>query len=264
MNAISLQDLTDAAPHVLPHLAGAGLSAPDGLSGLAALGHFGVIPDGDIVSPPSTAEPMAGLVASFKRSTRQRYIDPAAEHGLKALADAVAGAGLSVDRMAAAPQRFGLLLATTAGPVETRKQYVSSYTQRGRQSVSATLFSSVGYNIVGSLLARSQGLRGPVLTFAARPGWLAALVAHARRLFTADRTDLIFVGRAEADGAMVLALSPETGTGAVLHDRPTGAALRPLVSGDDGHLAATLALYSWRGGAAPLEIGADRLSEIAP
>ena len=250
MNAISLQDLTDAAPHVLPHLAGAGLSAPDGLSGPVALGHFGVIPDGDIVLPPSTAEPTAGLVASFKRSTRQRYIDPAAEHGLKALADAVACAGLSADRMAAAPQRFGLLLATTAGPVETRKQYVSSYTQRGRQSVSATLFSSVGYN--------------PVLTFAARPGWLVALVAHARRLFTADRTDLIFVGRAEADGAMVLALSPETGTGAVLHDRPTGAALRPLVSGDDGRLAATLALYSWRGGAVPLEIGADRLSEIAP
>lgn len=151
-------------------------------------------------------EAIRTLVTAFKRQTRQRYIDKAAELGIKALNDAVVDAGLDQAAIDGAAFRIGILIATGSGPVTTRSQYLSSYVQRGGKSASATLFSNCGYNIVGAMLARSRNLRGPVVTFGTGGDWSRGLLATARRFFQAGRADCLFVGRAEAEGAVMIGL----------------------------------------------------------
>lgn len=175
------------------------------------------------------------FATAFKRSTQQRYIDKAAETGIKALHDAALAAGLTSGTVERAPQRIGILIATRHGPVATRDQYLDSYANRGGKSASATLFSNCGYNIVGSMLARSLGIRGPVLTFGAGAGWSSSLLATARLLFAGRRTDLVFVGRAEAEEALLLALAPPETPGGFAIDLAEGSDIP-----DDallGHLA---------------------------
>jgi 3-oxoacyl-(acyl-carrier-protein) synthase len=185
------------------------------------------------------------FATAFKRRTQQRYIDKAAETGIKALHDAAEAAGLTAEAVERAPQRIGILIATRLGPVPTRDQYLDSYANRGGKSASATLFSNCGYNIVGSMLARSLGVRGPVLTFGAGRGWPSGLLSTARLLFAGRRTDLVFVGRAEADEAVMLALAPPETPGGLPLDLAAGV---PDAAGlaDDAVLAHLAALW-WRG-----------------
>lgn len=161
----------------------------------------------------SDGEAIKTFATAFKRRTRQRYIDRAAELGIKALNDAAVEGGLDQAAIDAAPYRVGILVATGLGPVTTREQYLNSYVQRGRKSASATLFSNCGYNIVGAMLARSRNIRGPVLTFATAGDWSDGLLATARRLLQGGRADCLFVGRAEADGAIMIGLRRDDGAG---------------------------------------------------
>ena len=147
-----------------------------------------------------------GLVAAFKRRTQQRYIDKAAEQGILALHRTCAAAGVDQERIDREPGKVGLLIATDLGPEDTRERYLNSYAQRGGKSASATLFSNCGYNIVGSNLARSYNIRGPVLTLGAAADWPLALLCTALRFFAAGRVDLLFLARAEAEGAVVICL----------------------------------------------------------
>ncbi|MDI6739537.1 MAG: hypothetical protein QME74_04145 [Candidatus Edwardsbacteria bacterium] len=155
--------------------------------------------------PGYAADDEKGLVAAFKRRTQQRYIDKAAEQGILALHRACA-TSVDQERIDREPGKVGLLIATDLGPEGTREQYLSSYTQRGGKSASATLFSNCGYNIVGSNLARSRNICGPVLTLGATADWPLALFCTALRFFAAGRVDLLFVARAEAEGAVVICL----------------------------------------------------------
>jgi hypothetical protein len=147
-----------------------------------------------------------GLVAAFKQRTQQRYIDKAAEQGILALHRTCTAAGIDQERIDREPGKVGLLIATDRGPENTRERYLNSYAQRSGKSASATLFSNCGYNIVGSNMARSCNIRGPVLTLGAAADWPLALFCTALRFFAARRVDLLFVARAEAEGAVVICL----------------------------------------------------------
>lgn len=176
-------------------------AAHDGISGRAAVGMY-------LRSErlPDTAHAdSAKLLAAFKHRTQQRYVDESVGPGLSAIEGACESAGVAPD---ADSWRTGVLLATEAGAVATRRQYLESYSSRGGKSVSATLFSNCGYNIVGAMLARSRSIRGPVLTFGADGQWGARLLAAARRMFAARRADRLFVGRADGNSAVMLLLTP--------------------------------------------------------
>lgn len=160
---------------------------------------------------------LSDLLASFKRRTQQRYVDDAVGPGLAALEGACVSGAIGSEVIDAEPSRTGLLLATDSGPVVTRGQYLETYANRGRKSVSATLFSNCGYNIVGAMLARSRNIRGPVLTFGADALWGPRLLATARRLFLSGRVNRLFVGRAEAGSAVMLALVPVADPGLARH-----------------------------------------------
>lgn len=163
----------------------------------------------EIIGAGLSEGPSPELLTAFKRRTLQRHVDPAVGAGLAAL-DAT-GIAPGIVPWAFEPWRIGLLLATDAGPADTRLQYLDSYAGRGGKSVSATLFANCGYNIAGAMLARSRGIRGPVLTFGADRHWGGRLLATAARLFAAGRVDRLLVGRAEAGGAVMLALAPAVG-----------------------------------------------------
>lgn len=180
-------------------------AAHDGIGGRAAVGmYLGAerLPD---TSHADSVTDSAKLLAAFKRRTQQRYVDESVGPGLSAIEDACESAGGVLD---ADPWRTGLLLATEAGAVATRLQYLESYASRGGKSVSATLFSNCGYNIVGAMLARNRSIRGPVLTLGADERWGARLLATARRMFAARRADRLFVGRADGNSAVMLLLTP--------------------------------------------------------
>lgn len=159
--------------------------------------------------PGNVADDEEGLVEAFKQRTQQRYIDKASEQGILALHRTCAAARIAQERIDREPGKVGLLIATDRGPECTRKRYLNSYVQRGRKSASATLFSNCGYNIVGSNLARSFNISGPVLTLGAATDWPLALFCTALRFFVASRVDLLFVARAEAEGAVVICLDRE-------------------------------------------------------
>nr|WP_255319478.1 beta-ketoacyl synthase N-terminal-like domain-containing protein [Dendrosporobacter quercicolus] len=156
--------------------------------------------------PGNVADDEEGLVAAFKQRTQQRYIDKAAEQGILALHRTCVAAGVDQERIDHEPGKVGLLIATDRGPEDTRERFLNTYARRGGKSVSATLFSNCGYNIVGSNLARSYNIRGPVLTLSAAADWPLVLFCTALRLFAARRVDLLFVARAEPEGAVVICL----------------------------------------------------------
>ena len=158
----------------------------------------------------ASARQAAAVLTEFKQSTRQRYLDESVGLGLLALDNALRAAAIDQGSIAAAPTRTGMLLATRRGPVQTRQQFLDSYFARGRKSASATLFSNCGYNILGSMLARSRGIRGPVLTFGTGHAWSFRLLEVAQRLIDAGRVDRLVVGFVDSDSATMVALAPVT------------------------------------------------------
>lgn len=179
---------------------GAG-AAHGGISGRAAAGRY----LGSERLPDTAHADSAKLLTAFKQRTQQRYVDESVGPGLSAIEGACETAGVAPE---ADPWRTGVLLATEEGALATRRQYQESYSSRGGKSVSATLFSNCGYNIVGAMLARSRGIQGPVLTFGADGQWGARLLATARRMLAARRADRLFVGRADGNSAVMLLLAP--------------------------------------------------------
>jgi 3-oxoacyl-(acyl-carrier-protein) synthase len=182
---------------------------------------IGVASDADLADSANPPQPVPAMRASsvsaaaaalteFKKSTRQRYLDESVGVGLLALDNAFRAAAIDQSIITAAPTRTGLLLATGRGPVQTRAQFLDSYFTRGRKSASATLFSNSGYNILGAMLARSQSIQGPVLTFGTGRCWSLRLLEIAQRFIDAGRVDRLVVGHVAAEGAVMVALGPLT------------------------------------------------------
>lgn len=125
---------------------------------------------------------------SFARNTRQRYMDPSAELGIMALHLAVEQLGGS-QALPADPFRRALFVVTACGPQATRAKLQDGYRNPNRSTLSGTVFSNCGYNIAGSLMARSQSIRGGVLTFGAAPGWERHVPAMAQTFLARRRAD---------------------------------------------------------------------------
>jgi hypothetical protein len=110
------------------------------------------------------------VVKAFAKETRQRYMDPLAELGIMALHLAVERSG-GAAALPPDPFRRALFVVNAWGPRSTRAKLLDGYSNPARGALSGTIFSNCGYNIAGSLMARSQSIRGAVLTFGATPGW---------------------------------------------------------------------------------------------
>lgn len=124
----------------------------------------------------------------FVKDTRQRYIDPAAELGVMALHLAVEQLGGS-HAMPEDPFRRALFVVTAKGPQTTRLKLQASYASESKGALSATVFSNCGYNIAGALMARSQSIRGPVLTFGETPNSRRDVRKMAEVFLERDRVD---------------------------------------------------------------------------
>ncbi|MGY4304491.1 hypothetical protein ACVIJ6_001734 [Bradyrhizobium sp. USDA 4369] len=175
-----------------------------------ALGGSGLDPSVLRVLTTSGRQCADTALTAFKASTRQRYLDDSVGLGLLALDNAMQAAAIDPGAIAASPARTGLLIATKRGPVRTREQFLESYFARGRKSASATLFSNCGYNIVSAMLARSQGIRGPVLTFGMGGGWSFRLLQIAQYLFAAKRVERLVAGYVDVSDAAMAVLLPVT------------------------------------------------------
>ena len=190
-------------------ITGVGISTPTGTNSEAALAHH--FPDITAAGEPGPSEPGRDR----KVLPHIRYKDPIVLPGIFAAQGALAAAGLSGEVIRTDPFRHGILLAASRGPAATRASLFQSGESRGGKSVSATFFSSCGYNIAGSLVAAATGIVGPVLTLAPSGDALAALARQALRFLRAGRTRAMMIGFTEAEGAVMLVLEPA----AMLADR---------------------------------------------
>jgi hypothetical protein len=137
----------------------------------------------------------------FVKDTRQRYIDPVAELGVIALHLAVARLG-GRDALPEDQFRRALFVVTARGPQATRLKLQTGYANDSQGAVSATIFSNCGYNIAGALMARSQSIRGPVLTFGETPSWRRDVPKMAQAFLERDRVDwlaLVFLDEQRAE-----------------------------------------------------------------
>jgi len=182
---------------------GVGIATPTGVNSESALHHR--FPDisgsGDALATDRSRD--------RKVLPHIRYKDPIVPGGVIALQGALAAARLEPAVLQANPFRYGILLAAARGPQHTRASLFQSLESRDGKSVSATFFSSCGYNIAGSLLAASAGIVGPVLTLASSDDALGTLCRCARRHLGGERTFAMLVGFTEGDSSVMLVIEPE-------------------------------------------------------
>lgn len=141
-------------------------------------------------------------VHRFAKDTRQRYMDPVAELGVMALQLAVEQLGGSA-ALPPDPFRRALFVVNARGPEATRAKLHDGYRNPARGALSGTLFSSCGYNIAGALMARSQSIRGAVLTFGATPESGRQAPAMARCFLARRRADWLVLATLGEDRADV-------------------------------------------------------------
>jgi hypothetical protein len=182
---------------------GVGITTPTGVNSEAALHHR--FPDVAASGEP----PVTDRSRDRKVLPHIRYKDPIVLGGVISVQGALAAAQLEPAVIQANPFRYGILLATARGPERTRASLFQSLESRDGKSVSATFFSSCGYNIAGSLLAASAGIVGPVLTLACSEDALGTLCRCARRHLGGSRSLAMVVGFTEGDSSVMLVIEPE-------------------------------------------------------
>ena len=176
---------------------------------------------------------------ALRRRTGQRYLDPLVERGVRAI-EAVGPEGESAASESDPERAFrtGILLTTRLGPSSTREQLYKSMSERQGRGVSATLFSSCGFNIASAVMAKVLGIRGPSLTFAATPGWGARMFHLAGGLFARGTVDRLYLSYADGNAAIVLRAEPWE----LVERRATPRALRLMEGLGPGRGKAGLAL----------------------
>jgi hypothetical protein len=206
-------------------ISGVGVAAGQGAVGLPALVEIARWPN----APAAGGDPGADAreLMAMRRRTGLRYLDPVAERGARAIEAASSEADPTApEGDLASALRTGILMVTRLGPSGTREQLYKSMGERRGKGVSATLFSSCGYNIAAAVMAKVRGIRGPSLTFAATPNWGARVLRFAEGLFARRVVDRLFLSYADGNAAIVLRAEPWER----LLQRPAARALR-LVDG---------------------------------
>jgi hypothetical protein len=187
-----------------------GVASGQAATGLPALAEIARWPNAP--APTGGGDPAAATRAlmALRRKTGLRYLDPVVERGVRAIeaADSDRGDSAALDGDPEQALRTGILMVTRLGPTNTREQLYKSLNERQGKGVSATLFSSCGFNIASAVMAKVRAIRGPSLTFAAAPRWGGRVLRFAEGLFARGTVDRLFLSYADGDAAIVLRAEP--------------------------------------------------------
>jgi hypothetical protein len=183
-------------------ITGVGVASGQGALGLQALATIARWPG---APAGNEATPDARELTAVRRRTGLRYLDPVVERGVRAIEAASAeGEPTAPESDPDRALRTGILMVTRLGPSSTREQLYKSLSERQGKGVSATLFSSCGFNIAAAVMAKVRGIRGVSLTFAATPAWAACVLRFADGLIVRRSVDRLFLSYADGNAAIVL------------------------------------------------------------
>ncbi|MDE0015138.1 MAG: beta-ketoacyl synthase N-terminal-like domain-containing protein [Candidatus Poribacteria bacterium] len=126
-----------------------------------------------------------------------RYMDPVAKNTIVALQQTISDAKITTELIERDPYNYALVLGALHGPHTTREKFYDAFDKKDRRLVSGTLFSHCGYNMAAALPAIAYGIKGPNLTFSAKPNLGIDLLRRASQLLKSRRVHTVFVGFSE-------------------------------------------------------------------
>ncbi|MBX3024720.1 beta-ketoacyl-[acyl-carrier-protein] synthase family protein [bacterium] len=190
-----------------------GRSAVAPLRGIAVDGLAGVL----------AAEVPPDAVAAYLSHPERAHLERIDQHALAAARAALADAGLELG--GCDPNRIAVVVGTTLGAMPIGEGYLRA--RQGGTAFDARRLLGMPYAATAARLARTLGVRGPVLSpsIACASGTLA--VGLARDLVALDRADVVLAGGAEALCEFVVA-------GFACLRATTATAVRPFDARRDG------------------------------
>lgn len=176
-----------------------GLSRPLFVSGLGAVGPFGVGIEALLSSQSSAARLASFPLESIVPTAETRGLDASAKALTGAVGLAVKSAGLQLK--GATRERTGLFVGTTNSSPKAWEEFRTSIRERGLHKASSLAFTKLVLNASAGMASRALGLRGPTTTITTGQGsGLVALVLALMHLSTREDADRIVVGAVdEAD-----------------------------------------------------------------
>jgi 3-oxoacyl-[acyl-carrier-protein] synthase II len=214
-----------------------------------------------LVAGRSTAAPIEGFDASdhpvkyacevrgFDAEARfgfkeARRLDRAAQLGVAAAGDAVAGA-FGDDGLAGAgvdPARAGVLAGTGIGGLRTLEDQIAVYAEKGPTRVSPLLVPMMMANATAGLVGIEHGMTGPNLCIATACAAGANAIGEAARVVADGSADVMVAGGTEAVATPV-ALAAFWRMGALSSNPDPAAASRPFDADRDGFVMGEAAAF---------------------
>ncbi len=176
-----------------------GLARPLFVSGLGAVGPFGVGLEALLSSQTNAARLASFSLESIVPTAETRGLDASAKALTGAVGLAVKSAGLQLK--GATRERTGLFVGTTNSSPKAWEEFRTSIRERGLHKASSLAFTKLVLNASAGMASRALGLRGPTTTITTGQGsGLVALVLALMHLSTRQDADRIVVGAVdEAD-----------------------------------------------------------------
>jgi 3-oxoacyl-[acyl-carrier-protein] synthase II len=181
------------------------------VSGVGVLSALGTDADAffDVICPqgPDTSLPEYAIDADKPLVTAlgirdarlrvARYMDPVSKNAIITLKQVLSDAGLESESIQDDPYNYALVFGALRGPYATREKLYETFEKKQRRMVSGTLFSHCGYNMAAAMTAVAYGIKGPNLTFSAKPSLGDNLLRRANQLLRSGRVHTAFVGFSE-------------------------------------------------------------------
>ena len=147
-----------------------------------------------ITGTKSTAIPDWDPTPYFDSPKDARRADRVEQFGLAAAAEAFASAGnIDVD-----PERFGVVVGTGIGGLNTLEEQVRVLIEKGERRVSPFLVPMMMANATGAAISMKYGLQGPNETICTACAASTHALGYAARLIASGRCDAMVSGGAES------------------------------------------------------------------
>jgi 3-oxoacyl-[acyl-carrier-protein] synthase II len=154
-----------------------------------------------LLGPNLTGGPQARItwdpLPHFENAKEARRSDPNCQFALAAAAEAFAMVGdIGVD-----PARFGVLIGTGVGGLQSMEEQVEVRLTKGERRVSPFTVPMMMPNAAGAAISMRYGLRGPCQTVTTACAASTHAIADAFRLIAYGRCDAVVTGGTEAAGS---------------------------------------------------------------
>ena len=147
-----------------------------------------------ITGTKSTAIPDWDPTPYFDSPKDARRADRVEQFGLAAAAEAFATAGnIDVD-----PERFGVVVGTGIGGLNTLEEQIRVLIEKGERRVSPFLVPMMMANATGAAISMKYGLQGPNETICTACAASTHALGYAARLIASGRCDAMVSGGAES------------------------------------------------------------------